>query len=214
MPQLATCFLPTAFRRVKNVRMENAGRLEEVSALKQRDPSFRLEDENTAVIRCEMDMARVDCRCEKIVIADACCGKADLGVVNFARFASMKELRVGNRCFANTTGLCLMGLPSLESVMIGSCCFLAEACQCIVRECEQLKEVRIGEGAFNRGSVCEIEHVPALEMIEVGCGAFLSVSRVAFEGVCGVVSVMGRFASTTIPRFWLRCLLRLLSCSV
>ena len=72
MPQQATCFLPTAFRRVKNVRMENAGRLEEVSALKQRDPSFRLEDENTAVIRCEMDMARVDCRCEKIVIADAC----------------------------------------------------------------------------------------------------------------------------------------------
>lgn len=198
MPQLSTCFLPTAFKRIKSVIMKNAGKLEEVSALKQRDASFRLEDENTALIQCEMDMTRVDRRCEKVVIADACCGKADVGVVSFARFVNMKALRVGSRCFANATGLCLEGLSVLESVTLGSCCFVAEACQCIVRDCERLKEVRVGDGAFSRGSVCEIEHVPALEMIEVGCSAFLSVPQVAFKGACRVVSVMGRFAAAAI----------------
>ena len=94
----------------------------------------------------------------------------------FSAFTKLAELRVGSGCFENVETVKLIGLSTLERVVIGDNCFtkhknrfgLNEKCRFYVRYCERLKELRIGRYSFSDYTVCAIENMPSLEVIEFG----------------------------------------------
>ena len=94
----------------------------------------------------------------------------------FSAFVNLAELRVGSGCFENVETVKLIGLPTLEKVVIGDNCFtkhknrfgLNEKRRFCLRNCERLKELRIGRYSFSDYSVCAIENMPSLEVIEFG----------------------------------------------
>ncbi|KAK8829458.1 hypothetical protein WA577_004723 [Blastocystis sp. JDR] len=94
----------------------------------------------------------------------------------FSAFTNLAELRVGSGCFENVEKVELIGLPTLEKVVIGDNCFtkhknrfgLNEKRRFSVRYCERLKELRIGRYSFSDYTVCAIENMPSLEVIEFG----------------------------------------------
>ena len=94
----------------------------------------------------------------------------------FSAFTNLTELRVGSGCFENVEKVELIGLPTLEKVVIGDNCFtkhknrfgLNEKRRFCLRNCERLKELRIGRYSFSDYSVCAIENMPSLEVIEFG----------------------------------------------
>lgn len=91
-------------------------------------------------------------------------------------FTNLAELRVGSGCFENVETVKLIGLPTLEKVVIGDNCFtkhknrfgLNEKRRFSVRYCARLKELRIGRYSFSDYTVCAIENMPSLEVIEFG----------------------------------------------
>ena len=94
----------------------------------------------------------------------------------FSAFTNLTELRVGSGCFENVEKVELIGLPTLEKVVIGDNCFTKHK-KCFglnakrrfsVRYCERLKELRIGRYSFSDYTVCAIENMPSLEVIEFG----------------------------------------------
>ena len=86
---------------------------------------------------------------------------------------------MGDYCFRETDELKLIGLNSLERMVIGKWCFLKYPYDVdkdgidpnrhfYLKNCKKLRELKIGCQAFKDYSVCEIENVPSLEVIEMG----------------------------------------------
>lgn len=94
----------------------------------------------------------------------------------FSAFVNLAELRVESGCFENVETVKLIGLPTLEKVVIGDNCFtkhknrfgLNEKRRFYARNCERLRELRIGRYSFSDYTVCAIEYMPSLEVIEFG----------------------------------------------
>ena len=86
---------------------------------------------------------------EVIIIVSHCCNESNVVGLDFSRFSNLREVRVGDDCFANVKDVSMTGLKKLEKVEIGKKCF----CKAIggsfeVKECEKLKSVKIGDGCF------------------------------------------------------------------
>ena len=86
---------------------------------------------------------------------------------------------MGDYCFRETEELKLIGLNSLERVVIGKYCFYSVSYDVnkdgidpnrhfYLKNCKKLRELKIGCDSFEDYSVCEIENVPSLEVIEMG----------------------------------------------
>ena len=94
----------------------------------------------------------------------------------FSAFVNLVEMRVEDECFENVERVELIGLQTLERVVIGDNCFTKHK-KCFglnakrhfyARNCERLKELRIGRYSFSDYTVCVIENMPSLEVIEFG----------------------------------------------
>ena len=172
MPRIAQCRLPNAFKCVEILKMENVGRMKELTEL-------RNWEKKKVVISCKNDWERIDVDLVvEIVVSDNCCKEEEVRVVDLSGFVSLRELRVGDWCFNRTKELKLIGLKELERVVIGKLSF-AKYPYCsddgidpnrhfYLKNCERLRELKIGCYSFIDYSVCEIENVPSLEMIEMG----------------------------------------------
>lgn len=96
--------------------------------------------------------------------------------LTLSAFVNLVEMRVEDECFENVETVKLIGLPTLEKVVIGDNCFtkhknrfgLNEKRRFYARNCERLKELRIGRYSFSDYTVCAIEYMPSLEVIEFG----------------------------------------------
>ena len=172
MPRITQCRLPNAFKCVEVLKMENVGRMKELTEL-------RNWEKKKVVISCKNDWERIDVNLVvEIVVSDSCCQEG-VRVVDLSGCVNLRELRVGDWCFKETEELRLIGLNGLERVVIGKSSFTKSGYDAdkegmnpkrhfYLKNCERLRELRIGCYSFYDYSVCEIENVPSLEVIEMG----------------------------------------------
>ena len=115
---------------------------------------------------------------EELRVSDGCCNDEGLTELDLRGFVNLRELKVGDECFANVKEVKLIGLSELESVVIGENSFTKfKNGNCIrpdpdrhfyLKNCPKLKSLKIGRHSFNDYKVIEIENVDALETIEMG----------------------------------------------
>ena len=173
MPRIMQCRLPNAFKYVEVLKMENVGRMKELTEL-------RNWEKKKVAISCKNDWERIDVNLVvEIVVSDNCCKEEEVRVVDLSGFVSLRELRVGDQCFRKTEELRLIGLNGLERVVMGKTCFVKSPYDAdedgidpnrhfYLKNCERLRELKMGYQSFMDYSVCVIENVPSLEVIEMG----------------------------------------------
>ena len=180
IPVLVTCVIPSAFKCVEDVKIENAGKFESMKELKEAIERRKEAEEaarRKAVISCKRDWDCVDKRVGVIEVIDGCCNEEGLKELDLSVFVNLRELKVGSKCFEYVEEVKLIGLRELESVCIGSKSFTKQKDKWFnekdgrfyLKNCPKLRELRItGVRSFSDYSVCEIENVDALEVIEMG----------------------------------------------
>ena len=189
IPALVACVIPSSFKCVEDVKMENAGKLESVKELKEAIERRRREAEEAArrkvVINCERDWDCVDKHVvESIEVSNGCCNEVGLKELDLSGFVNLRELKVGDDCFSCVNEVKLIGLCKLESVEIGESSFTQHKNdhgndsnrQFYLKDCPKLRSLRMGRYSFSDYTVCEIENVDALETIEMGVYSFYSAS--------------------------------------
>ena len=110
---------------------------------------------------------------EELIVENNSCNGREWNAFDFSLLIKLKELRVGDDCFACMEEVMLIGLNALQRVVIGKKCFRRiDGCNpkghFYLKNCERLRELKIGRYSFSDYSVCEIENVPSLEVIEMG----------------------------------------------
>ena len=182
IPVLVVCVIPSAFKCVEDVKMENAGLFEKMKELKEAIEKKKREEEERrkkAVISCKRDWDCVDkCMVESIEVSDGCCNEEGLTELDLSGFVNLRELKVGDECFENVKKVKLSGLSELESVVTGENSFTKYKSTWKVtsdpnrhfylKDCPKLKSLKIGSLSFCDYTVCEIEDVDALEVIKIG----------------------------------------------
>ena len=112
IPVLVTCVIPSAFKCIEDVKMENAGKLESMKELKEAIERRRREEEEErlrkereeaaamakkkVVINCKRDWDCVDKRVGVIEVSDGCCNEEGLKELDLRLFVNLRELKVGN----------------------------------------------------------------------------------------------------------------------
>ena len=196
IPLLVTCVIPSAFKCVEDVKMENAGKLESMKELKEAIERKRREEEERlrreeeerkrkeaeeaarrkAVISCKRDWDCVGKRVGVIEVSNGCCNEEGLMELDLSGFVNLRELKVGNECFENVDEVKLIGLSELESVEIGMNSFTQHKNSVdndpnryfYLKNCPKLKSLNMGRYSFSDYTVIEIENVDALDVIEMG----------------------------------------------
>ena len=108
----------------------------------------------------------------QIHIVSNCCN-TNISVLDLSECTRLEQLIVGYNSFNCVTEVKLIGLEELESVVIGSNCFVNKSNRdttgrFYLKDCPKLKELKMGRCSFSDYSVIEIENVNALEVIEMG----------------------------------------------
>ena len=86
---------------------------------------------------------------EVIIVVSHCCNESNVVGLDFSRFSNLREVRVGDDCFANVKDVSMTRLKKLEKVEFGkNCCCKASGGSFEVKECERLKSVKTGDGCF------------------------------------------------------------------
>ena len=86
---------------------------------------------------------------EVIIVVSHCCNESNVVGLDFSRFSNLREVRVGDECFANVKDVSMTWLKKLEKVEFGkNCCCKAAGGSFEVKECERLKSVKTGDGCF------------------------------------------------------------------
>ena len=104
---------------------------------------------------------------ESLVVASGSCSDDSITELKNP-FTQLKELDIGNECFARVKVFEMIGMNALETVRIGTSCFLNKGGVFRLKDCQRVRELRIGRFSFSDYSRCEIESVPSLEVIEIG----------------------------------------------
>ena len=179
IPALVACVIPSSFKCVEDVKMENAGLFEKMKELKEAIEKKKREEEERrkkAVISCKRDWDCVDKRVGVIEVSNGCCNEEGLKELDLRGFVNLRELKVGNECFEYVKEVKLIGLSELESVEIGMNSFT----KCknsdgsdpnrhfYLKNCPKLRSLKMGRYSFSDYTVIEIENVDALEVIEIG----------------------------------------------
>ena len=181
IPALVACVIPSAFKCVEDVKMENAGPFEIMKELKEAIEKKKREEEERrrkAVISCERDWDCVDKRVRVIEVSDGCCNEEGLTELDLSGFVNLRELKVGSECFEYVEEVKLIGLSELESVEIGMNSFTKykstwnitsdQNRHFYLKDCPKLKSLKMGRYSFSDYTVCAIENVDALEVVEMG----------------------------------------------
>ena len=151
---------------------EEKKRQEEEKKLKEEAERIAKEKETLTISSSEM-FQNADSCVQIMVILSNCCSDMDIREVDFSIFVSLRELRVGDNCFADVEAVRVLGLKQLETVSIGENSFNGTDFDSThghfcLKDCAVLRELKIGSGSFCDYDVCEIENVPSLEVIEMG----------------------------------------------
>lgn len=89
-------------------------------------------------------------------------------------FFSLRVLEIEADCFSNVETTHIEGLDRLETVRIGSSCFVVGddwgegKGKFYLRDCPVLKEFVVGTKSFQNCTVCEMRNLPSLETISIG----------------------------------------------
>ena len=150
IPLLEACVLPSAFKCVEELKIENGSKLEGLRELKELVEKKRKEEEERrkeeeererkererkeaeeaakrkAVIRCKSDWDCVNRHIGMIEVSDKCCNEEGLKELDLSGFVNLRELKVGNECFMYVDEVKLIGLSELENVEIGENSFTKE----------------------------------------------------------------------------------------
>lgn len=114
------------------------------------------------------ELNALDGTIESIIVDSGCCNDSSFTELSMKPYPCLKSLVIGHTCFAYVKELLLIGMHHLESVKIGTSCFLHKNGCFHVKDCHGLKELKIGRFSFSDYGVCEIENVNRLEVIAIG----------------------------------------------
>ena len=219
MPNLKRSALMTAFKQVKRLKMQDAGDLENMMGLQnaKKEASMRMLrkwGKKTVTIRNMEEMERASCYVGDIVIASGCCNENELKLLDLSRFVNLKELLVGEECFENVDEVKLIGLHTLESVVIGKNSFTKHKYgygnnanrHFYLKDCETLKELKIDIFSFYDFKVCEIDNLASLEVIYVGEVNIESwnfyYGSLELKSILVRVRMITRLTKVEIPSVW------------
>ena len=137
-----------------------------------------LDDDHTIEKHVEMNehCPLLHCYIEELRVQSNSCNGPEWAAFDLSFASNLRLLEVGDNCFESVKEVKLIGLPKLESVVIGHDCFIKQKIdsgynlhgRLYVKNCERLKEMKVGFSSFYNYSVCEIENVNRLEVIEIG----------------------------------------------
>ena len=189
-------------RRREAILEERRKKEEEEKKLKEEAERIAKEKETLTISSSEM-FQNADSCVQIMVILSNCCSDMDIREVDFSIFVSLRELRVGDNCFADVGAVRVLGLKQLETVSIGEHSFHGTGFDpthghfCL-KGCAVLRELKICSGSFCDYDVCEIENVPSLEVIEMGelneeCSNF-SKSDLLLKSNDQLLHITSRFA--------------------
>ena len=191
IPLLEACVLPSAFKCVEELKIENGGKLEGLRELKELVEKKRKEEEERrkeeeererkererkeaeeaakrkAVIRCKSDWDCVNRHIGMIEVSDKCCNEEGLKELDLSGFVNLRELKVGNECFMYVDEVKLIGLSELENVEIGENSFT--------------KEKNSSGNDPNRHFY--LKDCPKLKSLNMGCYSFSDYSVFEIENV-------------------------------
>ena len=105
---------------------------------------------------------------ESIVVASGSCSDGSITELKMNQFTRLKVLVIGNECFVRVKVFEMIGMHALETVQIGTSCFLNKEGVFMLKDCQRVKELRIGRLSFTDYLYCGLECVPSLEVIEIG----------------------------------------------
>ena len=153
----------------------------------------------------------------EIVVDDCCCNEDSFNKLDFSRFGSVEQIRVGSYSFRNVLSLTIHRLPQLKEVKVGCDSFTSRQKTgnvfCL-KNCKGLKELKIGHGSFSKYSACEISNLDELEVIEMGtleAGGPFSSASLKLKSAHFFAALMNRPTEGENPAVWNRSLLLLYS---
>ena len=114
---------------------------------------------------------------EGIVVKDGVGNDEVVASWDMGLYKSLRELIIGDGCFAYMAGLKLEGMDVLEKVEIGSGCFSMAEGKLEVVNCEKLKCLKIGSGSCVGWSEFVLRDC-GVEEVEIGDGCFVNCEKV------------------------------------
>ena len=207
-PAVTVCVLPSAFKHVQELTMENAGRLEaneELIAVIER--KRREEEERRAVTEAAKNQLTLSSSSQLgnlnetvgvLVVANHF-NSWSSAVFDLSTLRYLKTLRVGDECFSSITDVKITGLKYLESVTVGNNSFRNSSRYSTrhfsLKDCPKLKSLWIGAWSFTEFNTCEIENVDSLEVLQIGTNERHSNNFY----YTGVLELKSAFCSLCLP---------------
>ena len=184
IPVLEVCVIPSAFKCVEDVKMENAGKFESVKELKEAIEKRRREEEelrerreNGIVLNAD-DLENLPAHVKSITVN--ACEDYKKEVLDLSRFSELETLKIGSTCFNYVSRVSVVGLAKLKSMTVGEGAFQNNSSDCalVVKNCPLLCEVRVGNESFKAFKEVELVELASLKTITLGCGCFREVDLV------------------------------------
>ena len=125
MPKLEKCTLMGAFKGMEIVKMENAGKLEEMEELKaiiekQMEKKWMWKD---VTVTSVSDLESTSCYVRGIFFPSHVCNDSALKVLDMSRFVNLGDFQVYDDSFLHVKLVKLIGLHELKRIVIGSSSF-------------------------------------------------------------------------------------------
>ena len=117
---------------------------------------------------------------EGIVVKDGVGNDEVVASWDMGLYKSLRELIIGDGCFAYMTGLKLEGMAVLEKVEIGRECFSMAEGKLEVVNCVKLKCLKIGSDSCVGWSEFVMKNC-GVEEVEIGDGCFVNCEKVALK---------------------------------
>ena len=177
IPKLDDLSLQFAFLNVKELKMENAGMLENNGELRRREEELRERRENGIVLNAD-DLENLPAHVKSITVN--ACEDYKKEVLDLSRFSELETLKIGSTCFNYVSRVSVVGLAKLKSMTVGEGAFQNNSSDCalVVKNCPLLCEVRVGNESFKAFKEVELVELASLKTLTLGCGCFREVDLV------------------------------------
>ena len=129
-----------------------------------------------ANVRNKNDWVLLGSTITELKVDNSCCNDPDFTTLDLSRFDQLKSVDTGRYSFKNVEVVSIVGLPNLESVLVGEYSFTKKkyGTKCdpnrrfYLMNCPKVKELTIRKYCFSDYGVCEINHLPSLDAIIMG----------------------------------------------
>lgn len=177
IPNINELSLRFAFVNVSELKMENAGMLENNGELMKIKEELRERRENGIVLNAD-DLENLPAHVKSITVN--ACEDYKKEVLDLSRFSELETLKIGSTCFNYVSRVSVVGLAKLKSMTVGEGAFQNNSSDCalVVKNCPLLCEVRVGNESFKAFKEVELVELASLKTITLGCGCFREVDLV------------------------------------